>query len=303
MPRRRPASPLFSAAVVTALLLTGCSADAASEPSADVTEAAMPVSSDVTSAPETSEESAPPADDESAAPPLSGQAWADRKVDIWLEVEGANSIAGLYEPFRLIESWESPEPGHLVFHVDPRISDGDDVYHQNLGPAKDLWMIPAVMLEMTWEQNRDLEIITARTTDGSREESYSREEKMGPIASGHTQPGTQEWADELVGLWLEAEGVQSVKGLLTPYNTVESWSATADDQITFVVDPGILDYDDPAENAPGRSGELHMITALMMQNLYCRIPELDSIVATTSNGTHREIITRTEQEPGADCWT
>lgn len=215
-------------------------------------------------------------------------------------------MPGLLEPFSWIESWESPEPGHLMIHVDPVITEGDYVYHQNLGPGNDLSLIPAVMLEQTWDQNRDLEVVIAITTDGAREESYSREEKMGPKASGENAPGTQAWADELVQLWLEAEGVRSVKGLLHPYSLIESWSATDDDQITFVVHPSIVDADENGLADSGPTDDLGMITALMMQRLYCRVPELDSVVATTSDGAWSESTTRRiyDVEEGLDdCWT
>jgi hypothetical protein len=286
-------SRALGVAAVAAILLTGCTAG--TEPA---------------TAPTTSTATAPPAvgkvqatsDARGASDPApSGQAWADAKVAQWWDAEGAEDFSEFYHPFNLIESWESPARGELEFSVDSAISDTDHTYLNNDGPANDVWMIAAVM----WDQlaregsDADLDSITVRTADGKRTEVFTREDQYGPQASGEHDPSSQEWADEMVKLWLEAEGVQSVEGLLDPYNLLQSWEATGPGELTLYAAPAILK--DPAHTEDG-PGVLYGITALIWQRLYCGAPELESVTVATTDGQESHTTDRSEWSPSRQVY-
>lgn len=231
--------------------------------------------------------------------------WAETKMQAWFDAEGAEDETELYAPFNLIESWESPVPGELIIHVDPAITDTDDVYLDNLGPANDLWMIAAMMLQQTWTSNPDLTIVTARTTDGARAETYTRADRTGPKASGRLDPSTQGWADEKIEMWLQAEGVRSVHGLLSPFNQIHAWEATGPGELTVHADPAMLE--DPQYNRPGEPNALYWTAMLMWQNLYCGAPDLEGITITTTDGQDsqtfdRQTVSERRETDGEFCY-
>lgn len=114
-----------------------------------------------------------------AAPVASdpGQAWSNEKMNQWLKNEGANSVRGFVRPFNLIQSWESKKTGEITLTVDNAVSIGDDVFHDNLGPANNLYIIAAVMMESIGDEAPDLKSVVAVTEDGKREESYTRKDE------------------------------------------------------------------------------------------------------------------------------
>lgn len=292
-------------AAAAAILLTGCTAG--NEPTTDViTSASAPIATS-TSTPTAfstpSMETLPPTPDAqgSTDPAPTGQAWADAKVAQWWDAEGAEDFTEFLHPFNLIESWESPALGELVFQVDSAITDTDRVYLNNDGPANDLWMLAAVMWDqLDWEGNADdLGSITVHTTDGERTELLTREDKYGPKSSGEHDPSTQAWADEMVDLWLEAEGVQTVNGLLDPFNLIESWEATGRGELTLYADPAILNDPSHTEEGPG---VLYGITALVWQRLYCGVPELESVTVVTTDGQEFHTAPREDWSPSRQVY-
>lgn len=222
------------------------------------------------------------------------QAWADEKVQAWLDVWSLESVDGLLPPFDLVESWESPAEGELVLHVDPAITATDTVHQQDLGPANDLWMIGAVMMQDTWEVSPDLETITARTSDGARTETYTRQDRIGPETSGQHDPATQAWADEIMDLWVQAEGAQTVEGMLHPFDLIRSWEAAGPGELTIYTDPAILQ--EPAFDRPREMGPHHGITRMVMGRLYCGAPELQRVTVMTVDGREAETMARSEQD-------
>lgn len=121
-------------------------------------------------------------DTENAAPVVdvqtaSAQTWADEKMEQWFTVEGASGVEQLYEPFNKIKFWEAGEPGELVITVDSSITATDEVYLEDLGPANDLWLVSAVMLDQVDQRAPELEKVTTRTEDRSRSETYTREDQ------------------------------------------------------------------------------------------------------------------------------
>lgn len=295
----RHITPAVGIAAIAAILLAGCTAG--TEPSAEVTTSVNASRSTSTASPAAGTVQTSPAARDTTAPALSRQAWADAKVAQWWDAEGAEDFSEFYQPFNLIESWNSPGRGELEFAVDPAITDTDQVYLNNEGPANDVWMIAAVM----WDQldqagnAEDLESITVRTTDGKRTEVFTREDKYGPQASGDHDPSTQAWADEMVNLWLEAEGVQTVNGLLDPFNLLQSWEATGHGQLTLYADPAILDAPSHTEDRPG---VLYGITALVWQRLYCGAPDLASITVATTDGQESHTTPREDWSPSRQVY-
>lgn len=102
------------------------------------------------------------------------ESWADEKVYKWFDVEGAEDFSEFYSPFSLVESWEQGDEGEVILTVDSGITAGDRVYLDDLGPANDLWLVAAVMLEQTLVESPDLEAVTAVTSDGERSEAVTR---------------------------------------------------------------------------------------------------------------------------------
>lgn len=296
-------------AAAAAILLTGCTAG--NEPTTEATtSASAPIATSTSTSTPTafstpSMETVPAAPDARGTPDMAttGKAWADAKVAQWWDAEGAEDFTEFLHPFNLIESWESPALGELVFQVDSAITDTDRVYLNNDGPANDVWMIAAVMWDQLAREDNDadLESITVRTTDGERTELFTREDKYGPQASGEHDPSTQEWADEMVGLWLEAEGVQTVNGLLDPFNLIESWEATGPGELTLYADPAILDDPTYPQEGPG-PGAFRMATALVWQRLYCGAPELALVTVATTDGQASHTTTREDWSPSRQVY-
>jgi hypothetical protein len=296
-------SHALGVAAVAAILLTGCTAG--TEPTTDATPtSSAPVATSTSAATAhpamgTVQATTDARGASGSAP--SGQAWADEKVSQWWDAEGAEDFSEFYHPFNLVESWESPAQGELEITVDPAITDTDHTYLNDQGPANDVWMIAAVMWDQLDREDNaaDLESITVRTADGERTEVFTREDKYGPQASGEHDPSSQEWADEMVDLWLEAEGVQSVKGLLDPFNLIQSWEATGPGELTLYADPAILDDPTHTEDGPG---VLYGITALVWQRLYCGAPELESVTVATTDGQESHTTPRSEWSPSRQVY-
>lgn len=296
-------APIFGIAAILLLVTSGCSSNPASTPDATVSASAptgpstsLPTSLETPTKETLSTDSHAPGSDDPTR-----QAWADTKVAQWWEVEGAEDFSEFYHPFHLIESWRSPAAGELVFDVNPAITDTDGVYLNAEGPANDLYLIAAVMWEQLdrKDQARDLESITVQTIDGERTEIFTREDQYGPKASGDHDPSTQEWADEMVDLWLKAEGVQSVQGLLGPYDLIQSWEATGYGELTLYTDPQILDDPTHAEDGPG---VLYGLTALVWQRLYCGAPELQAVTVTTTDGQASYTAPREDWSPSRQVY-
>lgn len=300
---KRTSTTLAAALSAGALVLAGCTIDVEqpSQGSSGVEQA--------TSAPVETVSDAPtsPTSSGATAPAATGQDWADQKVAQWWDAEGAENFSDFYHPFNLIEFWKAGDEGEVVFTVDPAITETDEVYLNNEGPANDVWMIAAVMWDQLDREGNasDLESIEVRTADGERTELFTREDQYGPTASGDHDPASQEWADEMVDLWLEAEGVETVNGLLDPFNLIESWEATGSGELTLYADPAILN--DPTHTEPG-PGVLHGITALVWQRLYCGAPELESVTVATTDGQDSKTTPREDWSPsrqlyGNECRT
>lgn len=117
-----------------------------------------------------------PAADPSPTALDASQAWADHKIQQWHEIEGADDFSQYYAPFNLVESWHKGNDGEVVLVVDPDITATDAVYLDDLGPANDLWLIAAVMLEQTDDEAPDLQTVTAVTSDDARSETATRAE-------------------------------------------------------------------------------------------------------------------------------
>lgn len=105
------------------------------------------------------------------------QSWANEKMNQWLNNEGASSVRGFVAPFNLIQSWESKKAGEITLTVDNAVSIGDDVFHEKLGPANNLWIITAVMMSSIGDESSDVKSIVAVTEDGERTETYTREDE------------------------------------------------------------------------------------------------------------------------------
>lgn len=103
------------------------------------------------------------------------ESWADEKVYTWFEVEGAEDFSEFYSPFNLVQSWEQGDDGEVILTVDSGITAGDRIYNEDLGPANDLWLIAAVMIEQTLAESPGLEAVTAVTADGQRTETVTRD--------------------------------------------------------------------------------------------------------------------------------
>jgi hypothetical protein len=276
---KRTRTTLTVALTASLVVLTGCSTEGPAAPTTTGPATAQPVAQGTGS------------DTHSGIVAVDDRdQWAEAKMQAWFDAEGAADKTELYPPFNRIKSWESPVPGELVINVDPAITDTDHVYLDNLGPANDLWMIAAVMLDQTWTTNPDLSIVTARTTDGARAETYTRADRIGPQASGTLDPSSQEWADEKIEMWLQAEGVRTIQGLLHPFDQIQSWESTGPGALTVHFDPAMLE--DPQHNGPGELGAPYWTARLMWQNLYCGASDLEAITITTTDGQQSQTLER-----------
>lgn len=199
------------------------------------------------------------------------QAWAHDKIQAWLDMWNLESVHELLPPNDSIQSWESPDEGELLLSVDSSVND------------RDLEMIGAVLMYDTWSESHDLDSVTVRTADGEREGTYTRQDRIGPTTSGEHAVDSQEWADELVDLWVNAEGAESVNGMLYPYTLITSWEASGDGELVIYADPKILD--DPRSDQAGELGTLYGIGTMVFDRLYCGVEDLEAVTVTTTDGT------------------
>lgn len=97
---------------------------------------------------------------------LTGQAWADEKMDQWLDKIRADSVAGLALGFRLIDSWSSPAPGELVVTLDASLPHSKVAQTPYWSIDQELQGTAVTILDNIYFDAPGLERITAKL-DGS----------------------------------------------------------------------------------------------------------------------------------------
>lgn len=139
-----------AALLVAALALAGCTSAAASTP-------------------------APVAVEQAAATASSTeQAWADEKVNQWLGSLGARNFDALEPYMGRIVSHHATKVGTLSLVVGNELAENDEIYEKNLGPANNIWIIGASLMEKVADQSPELKTVTIATEDGKRTETYTR---------------------------------------------------------------------------------------------------------------------------------
>lgn len=274
------------AAALTTLALAGCSTDtetetAAAEPTTTGTEQAAPNNS---RAAET-DDATPSAPNVETDGPRAAEKLDQFMAELtstyqsFCEIE-LETLADYREctpgdPLAYLDAVESPAPGELIVTLKPAAWGGgeydpDQVYT--------LQYVAQNMSVIIGHATDDLQQLTTTTPDGSHQHTWGRS----PQVSKH-DPAGQAWADEMIDRWLEEEGVESVNGLLDPFNLIQSWEATGSGELTIYTDPAVMNDSTHTEAGPG---VLYGITALVWQRLYCWAPQLDAVTVTTTDGQH-----------------
>ncbi len=193
---------LLAATAIATLLLAGCSTADSQESTAAT---APPVSS--TSSPSNeatasagSEAIAESASASPSAPVVnSGQAWADARIQMWVDNSGIKSTAGFLYPYNLMTSWDSPEDGVIDIKLSNDIVFNRDGTLQSYeGPKAELGFMGSIMFESIGEASPELETVTFSTEDGKHSGSFSRGR------TGADPANRQAWADEKYAQWLNS---------------------------------------------------------------------------------------------------
>lgn len=280
MPKTPKTSALLAALTVSAAALVGCTSGEDPDAAAQSHVERLETDADTMKQSETLEvlEEASAAEETAPADYDSGQEWADQKVAKWFDVEGAQNFGEFYAPFNFVESWEQGDAGEVILSVDPQITDGDTVYHQDLGPANDLWLIAAVMLEQTEKESPDLQAVTAVTTDGERSETFTRE-YMEDVREYESAPAPGDapgsWADQQLDMFLETAGANSLRAW--PEGSAERNIIKSDSPETGVVRFSVRDGD-------YRDFALEGLAQDYMLRVGCAAEDVEGIIVETENG-------------------
>ncbi|ALG27907.1 hypothetical protein AOZ07_02080 [Glutamicibacter halophytocola] len=191
----------FMALSMVALLMSGCSTPQSPAPAAEPEKSATApgVSTVEAKIPGTglAENSIAPAPAESTATALTGQAWADSKIQMWKDNSGIKSTQGFLYPNNLMTSWQSPEEGVLNIYLDNSMIFNRDGMQENYQTREDeLRIMGRVMFESIGEQSPELESVTFATEDGKNSGTYSR------ARTGADPNDRKAWAKEKYVQWL-----------------------------------------------------------------------------------------------------
>ncbi|WP_309081178.1 hypothetical protein [Zhihengliuella sp.] len=104
------------------------------------------------------------------------QAWSDQKMEQWLAAEGAGSVDDFSCPFDLIRSWESPDPGLLVLHVEAEVDGDAPTICPGQDGAVDLEEIATVAMEGIAPDAPHLDMVVAMTLDGQSLATSTRQD-------------------------------------------------------------------------------------------------------------------------------
>lgn len=192
---------IFMALSVATLLMTGCSTGQIPTPPPERTESAtaQAESSVAASTPETelAENSIDPTPTGSGAKALSGQAWADSKIQMWKDNSGIKSTQGFLYPYSLMTSWESPDEGVLNIYLDNSMIFNRDGMQESYQTREDeLRVMGLIMFESVGEESPELESVTFATEDGNNSGTYSR------ARTGADPNDRKAWAKEKYTQWL-----------------------------------------------------------------------------------------------------
>jgi hypothetical protein len=234
-------------AVLAALVLSGCSlaspAESGQGESSKTAAAGGESTTALSASPPTADASTP-----AAGPTLTGQEWADAKVNAWVDNSGIKSVKGFLYPYNLINSWDSPKAGHLRLFIDDSYEFNRDGTAQGYETATDeLRIMGLVMFESIGDDSPELETVDIATEDGTRSGSYSRSR------TGADPSDLDAWADEKYVQWLDAmnDTYESFCGTTIkkleqyreciptdPHAYVESVEAPAEGELVVTLGPG-----------------------------------------------------------------
>jgi len=191
----------FIALSVMALLMNGCSASESPTPTAEpVKSASAPANPTVAATnPETelAENSIAPASTEPTESALTGQEWADSKIQMWKDNSGIKSTRGFLYPYNLMTSWESPKEGVLKIYLDNSMIFNRDGMQESYQTREDeLRVMGLVMFESVGEKSPELESVTFATEDGKNSGTYTR------ARTGADPNDRKAWAKEKYAQWL-----------------------------------------------------------------------------------------------------
>ncbi|WP_372698338.1 hypothetical protein [Arthrobacter sp. JSM 101049] len=236
---------IFTAALA-ALALSGCSV--ASAEGGDVEHASTAVAAAENTTAPSSRTPLAQTNAATTSPIPAGQEWADEKVNAWVENSSVKSVKGFLYPFNLINSWNSPESGHIRLVIDNSYQFNKDGTAQRYETARDeLRIMGLIMFESIGDDSPELETVTVTTEDGTRTGSFSRSR------TGADPSDLDAWADEKYVQWLDAmndayesfcgttiEKLEDYRNCLPadPHAYVESVEAPAEGELLVTLSPG-----------------------------------------------------------------
>ncbi|WP_345472571.1 hypothetical protein QMQ05_01990 [Glutamicibacter ectropisis] len=186
---------------LAAILMTGCSAtqspESPAEPTSAATTPAVSSATATTADVELAENSLAPSPTEATSTPLTGQAWADSKIQMWKDNSGIKSTQGFLYPYNLMTSWESPKEGVLNIYLDNSMIFNRDGMQESYETREDeLRFMGRIMFESVGEKSPEFESVTFATEDGKNSGTYSR------ARTGADPNDRKAWANEKYVQWL-----------------------------------------------------------------------------------------------------
>ncbi|PRA10974.1 hypothetical protein CQ010_10355 [Arthrobacter sp. MYb211] len=241
---------VFTAALA-ALALTGCSVQATPPPgeTAGVPASATTSSPSPSPSPAAAESSATQRYDPARGLDASGQDWADSKIQAWLDNSGIKSVKGFLGAYKLMNSWDSPKPGHLSIHLDNSYrfnQDGSAESHEV--STDELRFMGRIMFESIGKKSPELESVTFATENKQHSGTFSR------ARTGADPADREAWAEEKFVQWLEAMNdtyesfcSANIKKIETyrdciptdPHAYIDSVSSPAIGELVVTLAPGI----------------------------------------------------------------
>ncbi|WP_404288976.1 hypothetical protein [Glutamicibacter arilaitensis] len=242
---------LVFTAALAALALTGCSVQTATIPSESpsVPPATADPAPSLSPSPAAAEVPTVQSYDPARGIDSSGQAWADEKIQAWLDNSGIKSVKGFLGAYKLINSWDSPKPGHLSIHLDDSYRFNQDGSSDHLGgPTDELRIMGRVMFESIGKKSPELESVTFATENKQHSGTYSR------ARTGADPADREAWAEEKYVQWLDGMNdtyesfcSASIKKIETyrdciptdPHAYIDSVSSPAVGELVVTLAPGI----------------------------------------------------------------
>lgn len=186
---------------IVAILISGCTANESAKPSsAPATPTAVSAEASattVTPEAELADNSAAPTSANPDPSPLSGQAWANSKIQMWKDNSGIKSTQGFLYPYNLMTSWESPKAGVLNIYLDNSMIFNQDGMQESYQTREDeLRFMGVIMFESVGEKSPEFESVTFSTEDGKNSGTYTR------ARTGADPNDRKAWANEKYVQWL-----------------------------------------------------------------------------------------------------